>query len=149
MTPVLRFLITVVTMLALLTGPGRAMSMLDFAKMNNDDEAGYLAVLIGAAAQTLKASGHPDQADKVLAMFHDSSSSGGLHQFAAHMKMLGSLNARNATNPNNRAHEYLVEDAMELTLKDAGFLVSAKSLLKAGEDFQPVGPQRGQTAVGP
>ena len=103
-----------------------------------------LLALVGAAAQMLKENGHPEQAAKVNSLFQDSGANGGFRQFAAHLKMLRTLNARNATNPNNRASEYLVEDAMELTLKDAGILVSAKSLMKVGDNFQPSGPPRGK-----
>lgn len=149
MLPVLRFLITLVAVLSLLSGQGRAMSMIDFAKMNNDDEGDYVVALVGGAAQVLKESGHPEQASKVNSLFQDSGANGGFRQFAIHLKMLRALNVRNATNPNNHAHEYLVEDAMELTLKDAGILVSAKSLMQAGENFQPSGPPRGQVTTGP
>jgi len=66
-------------------------------------------------------------------------------QLASHLKTINTLNNRNATNPNNRAPVYQVEDALALTLKDAGLIVPAKFLLASGKDFQPVGPPRQHT----
>jgi hypothetical protein len=126
----------------------KAMSFDDFARMNNDDEAGYVAFLVETSAQMLKANGQPDQAGKAISFFKNSSNNGGVRQLASNMKMLNALNKRNAINPNNRAPVYQIEDAMELTLKDAGIIVPAKYLLASSQNFVPAGPPRSRT-VGP
>jgi len=123
-------------------GGAKALSMDDFARLNNDDEASYVALLIESAAQLLKAQGHPDLADKAIALFKVPGKNGGVAQFASNLRMLHGLNTRNALNPNNRAPVYRVEDAMALTLKDDGIIVSAKDLVDAGNTFQPSGPPR-------
>lgn len=120
----------------------KAMTFDEFARMNNDDEAGYVAFLVEASAKMLKANGQPDQADKAIALFHDPGKDGGVSKLASNLKMLHGLNNRNATNPNNRAPVYQVEDAMALTLKDDGIIVPASYLLTAGNDFRPSGPPR-------
>jgi len=120
----------------------KAMSFDDFARMNNDDEAGYVAFLVEASAQMLKAKGQPDQAGKAISLFNDSSKNGGVQQLASNLKMFYGLNKRNAINPNNRIPAYQFEDAMALTLKDQGIIVPASYLLTAGKDFSPSGPPR-------
>ena len=131
-----------------LTVGAKAMSFEDFARMNNDDEAGYVVYLVEAAAQMLKAQGHADQAGKAVSLFKDSSKNGGVHHLASNLEMLNSLNNRNATNPNNRVPVYQIEDAMELTFRDAGIIVPAKFLMESGENFVPTGPPRHHT-MGP
>jgi hypothetical protein len=126
-------------------GSANAMTIDDFAAMNNDDDATYVALLVEAAAHMFKANGQPDQAAKAIAYFKDSSSNGGVHQLATYLKMKNAQNKRNAINPNNRAPVYQVEDAMELAFKDAGLIVPAKFLLDSGKDFHPSGPPRAFT----
>lgn len=125
-----------------LTGTAQAMAPEEFARMNNDDEATFVALLVEASAKMLKANGQPNQAAKTIALFHDPSQNGGVPQLAFHLRTLNNLNNRNATNPNNRAPVYQVEDAMVLTLKDAGIHVSVSYLLDADKDFRPSGPPR-------
>lgn len=125
-----------------LTGSAKAMSFEDFARLNDDDEAGYVAFLVESSAKILKTNGQAEQADKAISLFHDSSNSGGVHQLASNLKMLNALNKRNAINPNNRAPVYQVEDAMAATLKDAGILVPTSYLLTAGKNFRPTGLPR-------
>ncbi len=126
------------------SGNAQAMAIFDFAKMNDDDEATYLTSLVEGSAKMLRTQGQPDQARRVIALFKDSSKNGGINQFALHLKALHAINDRNAINPNNRAYAYQVEDAMELTLKDNGFIVPASYLLQVNKDFRPVGPLRGR-----
>jgi hypothetical protein len=129
--------------LALVPATGaKAMSIEDFGRMNNDDEATYVALLIEASAHMLRAHGQPDQASKTIAYFKVPGRQGGVQQFAAHLQAINSLNNRNAINPNNRAPVYQVEDAMESTLKDEGIFVPAKYLLESIKDFRPTGPPR-------
>jgi hypothetical protein len=97
----------------------------------------------------LRTNGQPDQAGKVIAFFKDSSKQGGVNQLAMNMKMMDGLNTRNAINPNNRAHVYEVEDAMERTLKDIGIIVPTSYLLAINQNFQPVGPPRPLTPIDP
>ena len=128
-----------------LTGGASAMSVEDFARMNADDEATYVAILVEASAKMLKANGQPDQARKAISLFKDSSKNGGVPQLASNLKMINALNKRNAINPNNRVPVYQVEDAMELTFKDEGIIVPTSYLLTISKDFRPSGPLRPRT----
>jgi len=125
-----------------LTVSTEAMTLDDFAAMNDDDEATYVTLLVESSAKMLKAKGQPDLADKAIALFNDTSNNGGVHQFADNLKTMHGLNIRNGMNPNNRAPIYQVEDAMSRTLKDAGITVTTKDLLNFGKDFSPEGPKR-------
>jgi len=107
---------------ACVTG-ARAMPILDFGRLNLDDQATYVTLMVEGSAELLRAHGEPEQAGKAIAFFKDSSKEGGVHQFASHLKEVNGLNLIHATNPNNRAPVYQVEDAMEMTLKDAGIIV--------------------------
>jgi len=127
---------------ALGSGCARAMTFEDFIRMNDDDDATYVTAMVEGVAKILRANGEPDQARKVIALFKDSSKQGGVNQLAMNMKAMNALNNRNAINPNNRAHVYEVEDAMERTLKDNGITVPASALLAINRDFRPVGPPR-------
>jgi hypothetical protein len=127
----------------------RALSFHDFIRMNDDDDATYVTAMVEGAAKMLLAKEQPDQARKLIAFFKDSSKQGGVNQLAMNMKTMNGLNNRNAINPNNRAHVYEVEDAMERTLKDNGIIVPASYLLAINHDFQPVGPPRPVTPIDP
>jgi succinyl-CoA synthetase alpha subunit len=136
-------------LIALGSGRARALSFLDFVRMNDDDDATYVTAMVEGAAKMLRAKGEPDQAQKLVAFFKDSSQQGGVNQLAMNMKALNALNNRNAINPNNRAHVYEVEDAMELTLIDHGFIVPARDLLAINQNFRPAGPPRSVTVSDP
>ncbi len=130
-----------------LSTAARAMTIHDFGRMNNDDEATYVALLIEGSAKKLKAEGKTDQATELIAYFKVPGKFGGVQQFAAQVEAVDALNKRNAINPNNRVPEYQIEDAMELTLKDKGFIVPAKYLLALNRGFVPEGPPRSR--IGP
>ena len=117
--------------------PALALPIHDFAKMKMDDQATYVTSLVEGAASMLKTHSQPDQAQKALTLFKDSGKTGGLNQFVLNLKMMEGMNNRNATNPNNRAHVYEVEDAMELTLKHNGIIVPASYLLTINQNFIP------------
>lgn len=134
--------IALISFAPFLTVGAQAMTVEDFGRMNNDDEATYVTLLIEASAQMLKTHGQPDQASKVIAYFKEPGKFGGVQQLAEHIKTIDALNKRHAINPNNRAPVYQIEDAMESTLKDQGFLVPAKYLLDSTKDFRPVGLPR-------
>jgi hypothetical protein len=123
------------------------MSILDFGHMNNDDEATFVAMLVGGAVDHLRAHGHPDEADKALALFKSRGPNSGTNQFALFMMQYNTINTRNAENPNNRKPEFEVEDAMEHTLQSNGIDISAADLRAIGKGFQPVGPPRGALAT--
>jgi hypothetical protein len=137
--------VALISFAPLLTAGAKAMSLDDFARMNNDDEATYVAILVEASAKMLKANGQPDQARKAILLFNDSSKNGGVPQLASNLKMINTLNKRNAINPNNRAPVYQFEDAMEITFKDAGIIVPTGYLLTISKDFHPSGPPRQHT----
>jgi hypothetical protein len=142
-------LAAVVTLSLLCPATATAMSLIDFGRMNNDDDASYVTLLVEGAAKILKARSRPDLANKAIALFHDPGPNGGVHQFALNLRQLNTVNNRNATNPNNRAPVYGVEDAMAQTLKDAGLNITAADLLAIGQDFRPVGPPRSQITIPP
>ena len=127
------------------SGDAKAMSIDDFANMTDDDEATYVTLLVDASAQLLKTGGQPDQARKAVDLFHDTGKNGGVSQLAANLKMMNNLNLRNASSTHSRGPAYQVEDAVALTLKDAGIIVPANALLKAGKDFSPSGPRQHNT----
>ncbi len=137
-----RLAVALIAFAPCLTVGAKAMSLDDFARMNNDDEAGFVAFLVAASAEMLKANGQQEKADKAVLFFKDSSRSGGVRQLASNLKVMQGLNNRNATNPNNRAPVYQVEDAMAVTLKADGIIVPVGYLLTASRDFQPSGPPR-------
>jgi hypothetical protein len=120
--------------------PGRAMDILLFARMNLDDQADYVTSMIEGAVHLLRAQGHPEQAERVVALFKDKSPNGGVHQLAQNLKDLQEANTRNGDNPNNHLPVYDVESAMELTLRHAGVEVPAKYLESLNRHFQPFYP---------
>jgi len=130
-------------LLALCLAPGaRAMSLHDFGKMNDDDDAGYVALLVEKSAEYLKAQGHPDQAQQLIAFFKTPGRDGGTFRLADQLKQAYQFNTLHATNPNNRVPERQVEDALSITLSAQGFTVPAKYLLTAGKSFRADGPPR-------
>ena len=56
------------------------MAILDFVHMNDDDDATYVTALVEGAAKMLKANGQEDQARKAIALFKNSTKSGGVNQ---------------------------------------------------------------------
>jgi hypothetical protein len=137
-------LASIILALSLLgTGHARALAILDFINMNLDDQATYVTSLVEASAKKLRADGHPDQAQKTIGLFKDSTKKGGVNQLAVNMKSMQLTNNRNATNPNNRAPAYDVEAAMEATLRDNGINVPVSYLEGVNRDFHPVFPMRG------
>jgi hypothetical protein len=123
----------------------RAMAILDFGKMNLDDESTYVASLVAGTAKLLKAQGKSIQAQKAIDLFKDSSKEGGVNQFILNLKALNAQNDRNATNAKNMVPIYEVEDAMQLTLKDHGIDVPVRDLLTINQNFTPIGPPRPRT----
>ena len=138
------YLVAAALVLLLSPRPAPAMTFLDFAKMNDDDEATYVAELIEGTVQYLRAHGQPDQATKTLALFKSTGPNSGVHQLADEVKRLNALNSKNATNPNNRVPVYDVEDAMATTLKDNDIVVSVQDLRAINKNFKPAGPSRHQ-----
>jgi len=134
--------VALISIASFLTGGAKAMTIDEFGRLNNDDEAGYVAFLVEASAQMLKSHGQTDQANKIIPFFKEPGKDGGVHQLASNLKMINSLNKRNAINPNNRAPVYLVEDAMADTLKEIGITIPVTYLLASGKDFRPSGPPR-------
>ena len=132
----------ILSAISLFSGNAPAMTIDNFARLNVDDEATYVALLVSGSAKMLRAQGKPDLADKAIALFKDASKSGGVSQFAFNLKTVHNRNNLNATNPNNRTPDLQVEDAMAATLKDNGILVPVSFLLTLRKDFQPTGVRR-------
>ena len=118
------------------------MTIDNFARLNMDDEATYVALMVSSSAKMLRSQGKPDLADKAVALFKDSGKSGGVNQFAMNLKAAHNRNNMNATNPNNRTPDLQVEDAMAATLKDNGIMVPVSFLLTVHREFQPSGIPR-------
>jgi len=127
------------------TSGAKAMSIHDFGRMDTDDEASFVTFLVVGSANMFKAHGQPDQARKVIAFFKVTGKDGGTYRFADKLQEVDALNRRNVINPNNRAPEYQVEDAMAETLKDEGLIVPATYLLTISKSFQPSGLPRART----
>ena len=122
-----------------------AMTILAFGKMNDDDEATFVTLLVEGSAKMFKDQGQPDQAAKVIAFFKVPGRDGGVYKLGDQIKQAYAANVKNGTNPNNRTPDLLVEDAMAATLRDRGLPVPAKYLIAVGKDFHPIGPPRGKT----
>jgi len=119
-----------------------AMSIHDFGRMNDDDEASFVALLVEGAAHMFKVQGRPDEARALIAFFKTPGQAGGTFRLADQLKLAYALNLKNGTNPNNRVPDRQVEDAMAATLRAEGFNVPAGYLLGVGEGFRPIGPPR-------
>lgn len=113
------------------------MSVRDFAVMNIDNQSTYVSLLVEGVATFLKSHSQPEQAQKAIFFFRDVSKNGGVSQLASELKQLNALNNLSATNPNNRAHVYEVEDAMEIILRDKGIIVPLGYLLTINKNFTP------------
>jgi len=137
-----KFSLAVMTVAFLLGNRASAMTIEDFGRMNNDDEAGFVTALVEASSKMLKAHGRPDQAAQVISFFKMPGEHGGVYQFADHMKAAFALNKRNAINPNNRIAPLQVEDAMASTLKSIDIIVPAPYLIASGKSFAPTGLPR-------
>jgi hypothetical protein len=124
------------------SGSSRAMTLDNFARLNVDDEATYVTMMVESSAKLLRQQGKPDEATKTLALFHDASKNGGVSQLAMNLKAAHNRNIMNQINPNNRAAEIMVEDAMARTLKDNGIIVPVSFLLGVQKDFHPTGVRR-------
>jgi len=129
-------------MALLISGDASAMTLDNFARLNMDDEATYVTLMVESSAKMLRQNGKPDQADKILAFFHDSTKNGGVSQLATNLKLANNTNNFNAINPNNRTAMLSVEDAMARTLKDNGIDVPVSFLLGVQKDFHPTGVRR-------
>ena len=117
------------------------MSLLIFAKMKSGDQATYVDNMVEGAAKILKDQGHPDQSEKLIALFFQTGKGGGTYQFIDRLKYCDSNNRKNAINPNNRKPVLQVEDAMELLLKDNGMIIPAKDLIPINAHFMPAVPK--------
>lgn len=120
----------------------RAMAILDFARMNVDDESSYVAMLVAGSAKLLREHGEPNQAQRAIDLFKDSTKKGGVNQLAANLKSLEAQNEENASNARNRARLFEVEDALQETLKDNGIDLSINDLMGINKNFAPAGPPR-------
>lgn len=126
--------------LLFLAGNAQAISVEKFVGLNNSDRASYVASLVEGAAAMLKAKGQPDQAQKAVDLFHDASPRGGVNQLALNLRQINETNNRNATNPNNRKKPFDIEDAMAMTLKQNGIIVTADYLRTLNRGFVPSFP---------
>jgi hypothetical protein len=135
--------IVVVSIAPGLNSNASAMTIHDFGKMNDDDEATYVTLLVEGSAKMFKDQGQPDQAHKIVAFFKVTGKPGGVYKLGDQIKQAYAVNVKNGTNPNNRTPDLLVEDAMAATLKAEGFAVPASYLRSVSKDFRPVGPPRG------
>ena len=134
------FLALIASAVFLAAAPARAMDILLFSRMNVSDQADYVTSLIEGSAQLLRSEGHPEQAQRVIALFKDKSPNGGVTQLAQNLKDLAEQNIRNGDNPNRNLPVYDVESAMQLTLHRAGIEVPEKYLEGITRHFTPFFP---------
>jgi hypothetical protein len=137
-------LLACITLLATFPLAARGMSIHDFGRMNDDDEASYVTLLVEGSAHYYKVQGQPQQARQIIAFFKIPGKDGGVYKFADRLRETNAYNHAKAINPNNRAPELQVEDAMSRTLQDQGYLVPTAYLLTVGKDFSPDGLPRAQ-----
>jgi hypothetical protein len=142
MTNLLRLFAGMALALVLSCGSAKAMDILAFGRMNLDDQATYVTNMVEGSAKYLRANGHPDQAQKAIDLFKNSTPQGGVNQLAINLKNFQSENTRNQQNPNNRVPPYDVEAAMAETLRDNGINVPASYLKTITRGFQPFFPLR-------
>lgn len=116
--------------------------------MNNDDEAGFIAFEVQAAADYLTAHGQPGQASRAVALFHEPGPEGGVARLAGNLKAMFASNRKNDSLARGfDVPPAQVEDAVALTLRGAGIVVPAKVLLTAGDRFRPEGLPRQHAGV--
>ena len=126
-----------------LVAPALGTTFEEFGRLNNDDEAGFIAFELQTAADYLKTQGHPEQADKAIAYFHEPGPHGGVAQLAGNMKSMYATNRKNDSLARGfDTPPSTVEDAIARTLRGTGITVPVKMLLKAGDSFRPDGPPR-------
>jgi hypothetical protein len=118
-------------------GQARAMDILYFARMQADDQATYVSEQVEDSAKMLRATGHPDQAAKAIALFKDASPNGGVSQFARNLKALQAKNTIKQNVSNSRGVFYDVEAALQLTLRNNGVDVPLKFLETSNRNFAP------------
>jgi hypothetical protein len=123
-------------------GHARAMEILYFARMALDDQSTYVSDLVIGSAKMLRATGHPDQAQKAIALFKDSTSHGGVSQLASNLKHLQQRNTITQSVTNGRQTHYDVEAAMQLTLRNNGIDVPLKFMETINRNFSPSLPMR-------
>ena len=126
----------------LLVTHSRAMSINAFGRLNTDDAATYVTLLVESSAKMLKSTGKQDQAQKLVALFKDSSKQGGLNQFVSNLRAINSENNLNGTNPRNPMPVLEVEDAMAMTFRQNGVVVSVDYLKTVSQGYRPEGPPR-------
>ena len=119
-----------------------AMEILFFARMALDDQATYVTSLVEDSAKMLRATGHPDQAQKAIALFKDPTKNGGLNQLVVNMRHLQAQNTMTQSATNGRATNYDVEAAMQMTLRRNGIEVPLKFLESINKTFAPSLPLR-------
>jgi hypothetical protein len=137
----MKAVLTILLLTLACSTPAPAMTIYLFAKMRNPDQATYIDNMVEGASKILKGEGHPDQAQKILDLFGDSSPAGGVNQFVLSLKATDAENRKNAINPNNRRTVLQVEDAMELMLKDHDIIIPAKTLAALNQNFMPAAPK--------
>ncbi len=129
-------------------GQAPAMDILFFARMALDDQADYVSSLVEGSAKMLRATGHPDQAQKAIALFKDPTEHGGVQQLAMNIKELQEKNTLNATLAKSRAPVYDVEWALQMTLRNNGIEVPLKFLETLNKNFFPQLPLRSHAVGG-
>ena len=143
-----RFAAVLLAVIFLGAGHAPAMDILFFARMALDDQANYVTNLVTGSAKILRQTGHPDQAQKAIALFKDPSNHGGIHQLATNIKEMQSKNTLNTTLAAPRGPTYDVEAAMQLTLRNNGIEMPLKSLETINSRFAPQLPLRSHSAGG-
>jgi hypothetical protein len=125
-----------------------AMEILYFARMALDDQADYVSSMVAASAQMLRATGHPDEAAKAIALFKDPSKNGGLNQLVKNMRALQEQNTMSQSVTNDRTTTYDVAWAMHVTLRSNGIEVPLKFLESTNRNFTPQLPLRQHASGG-
>jgi hypothetical protein len=122
----------------------QAMTIIQFDKMADDDQDGYVADLVVGAQNVLSAARHPEQTAQVHKLFTEikpgDKISDGMYDFAivlAKGRVADDLRIQKETN----ARRLEVEDAMALTLKKNGIALP-DSFYGVNKNFRPKLPPK-------
>jgi hypothetical protein len=122
-----------------------AMQVPQFDKLSQHDRVTYTTMLVLGAKHAIEQHGDQAKVQKLVTLFEDGSTNGGMAQLYKNLAGLRALNDKNAADPNNKQPAYEVEHAFFVTLKDNGVQVPLNIILTLNKDFKPSDPLRTQS----
>jgi hypothetical protein len=116
-----------------------AMYIADYDRMSVGNRDNFIDLLLNGVIDQLNATKRSDDANAVIKLFtpgSDGHSKGG-DDFLLNLKILHDLDKKGITDNNGNTIHPMVEDALALTLTDAGIKVDGKKLVDIGNKFVP------------